>query len=90
MSRIKEIILRQTWTTKDEIEFISKLGMNNPEQRKTKLLRYLKALETRTRWGSINREDVIDFISREIQREIQTCGREGKTSCFAHAAATKN
>ncbi len=86
MSRIKEIILRQTWTTKDEIDFIRKLGMNNPAYRKTKLLNYLKALETRTRWGSIDREAVIDFISREIQ----ACGREGKTSCFAHAAATKN
>lgn len=64
-------------TTKNEIEFIKNLGKHNlhneyysgPRDKKTLLKGYLKGIEKREKWGKIDKEEVMAFVSKALDIE---------------------
>ena len=64
-------------TTKNEIEFVRNLGKHNlhneyysgPRDKETLLKGYLKGIEKREKWGEIDKEEVMAFVSKALDIE---------------------
>lgn len=56
------------WTTKNEINFIAKLGQHSlmKTQRKILLKRYLEAAQKRDLWYDIDKEEVLEYVKKSV------------------------
>ena len=56
------------WKTEQEIKYLINIGhtMTNPPSRLKLLAGYLEGCEKRERWGEIEKDEVIDFVKRQL------------------------
>lgn len=55
---------KMSWVTKDEIDFVKTLTFKEK-------LKYVSALRSRLKWGDINEEELMEWLSEEINREAK-------------------
>lgn len=55
---------KMSWVTKDEIDFVKTLTLKEK-------LKYVSALRKRVRWGDINEKELMEWLSKEINREAK-------------------
>lgn len=63
----------EDWTTRSELVYLKGLAddlpaVKNCMTRRQKLQNYLDTMHIRTNWGSINRDTVAEYLSRELAR----------------------
>lgn len=55
---------KMSWVTKDEMDFVRTLTFREK-------LKYVSALRKRLKWGDINEEELMEWLSEEINKEAQ-------------------
>jgi hypothetical protein len=60
-------ISRDTWITKDEKKFINEMLRNKPKIKRIEALNnYIQGCLLREKWGDINRNEIIDYITQKL------------------------